>query len=286
MLRRSSPVHDAIFKALHDLGADYVRYVPWLPYPRLAVAEMEPGKWDMTLIDPMTEDFLKATEGHSTILNFSTLPAWLFMTDQPVAYPQDPDQVFWTYTQGKDLRDGGLQQLSEYYAHLVSWYTQGGFTDRTAQRHESGHHYQIPYWEVFNEPEIEHQTSPQDYTARYDAIVAAIHAVSPETRFVGMGLAFPSGHPEFFEYFLDHKNHQPGTPLDMISYHFYATPAAGQTPDHWQYTFFDQADRFVATVRYIEEIRKRLSPATRTTLDEIGSILPGDPMGPKGIPDI
>ena len=28
-------------------------------------------------------------------------------------------------------------------------------------------------------------------------------------------------------------------------------------------------------MRYIEEIRKRLSPTTRTTLDEIGSILPG-----------
>src|SRR5689334_11731941 len=53
MLRRSSPVHDAIFQALRDLGADYVRYVPWLPYPRLAVAELDPGAWDTSLIDPM-----------------------------------------------------------------------------------------------------------------------------------------------------------------------------------------------------------------------------------------
>ena len=47
MLRRSSPVHDQIFKALRDLRADYVRYVPWLPYPRLGIAELEPGIWDM-----------------------------------------------------------------------------------------------------------------------------------------------------------------------------------------------------------------------------------------------
>jgi hypothetical protein len=72
----------------------------------------------------------------------------------------------------------------------------------------------------------------------------------------------------------------------MISYHFYATPVAGETPDHWQYTFFDQADGFFHTVRYVEQIRKRLSPATRTTLDEIGSILPGDPAGKETIPDI
>ena len=287
MLNRSSPVHDQIFQALRDMGADYVRYVPWLPYPRLAVAELEPGVWDTSVIDPMTVDFFKATEGHSTILNFSTIPAWLFKTAKPVTYPKDPNEVFWTYTQGKELSEGGLQDLADYYARLVSWYTKGGFTDRQGKRHTSDFHFKIPYWEVFNEPDAEHQTSPEDYTARYDAVVAAIHAVSPETKFVGLGLAYPSRYPEQFEYFLNPKNHRPGTPLDMISYHFYATPAAGQTPDHWQYTFFDQAERFIDSVRYIEVIRKRLSPETRTTLDEIGSILPGDPVGPKsGIPDI
>lgn len=40
-LQRGTPDHDNPFKALHDLGADYVRYVPWLPYPKLRVAELE-----------------------------------------------------------------------------------------------------------------------------------------------------------------------------------------------------------------------------------------------------
>src|SRR5208282_6052817 len=187
-----------------------------------------------------------------------------FHTDKPVTYPADADEATWTYTQGKDLGEGGMAELAAYYARLVSWYTQGGFTD----------------------PDFEHGTSPRDYTARYDAVVAAIHRVSPETKFVGLALAAPSVHPEMFEYFLDHKNHRPGTPLDMISYHFYATPAASETPEHWQYTFFDQADGFLNTVRYVEQIRKRLSPETRTTLDEIGSILPGDPAGRETIPDL
>jgi hypothetical protein len=285
-LRRGSAIHDAVFRALHELGADYVRYVPWLPYPKLAVAELEPGVWDTSLIDPMTVDFLNATEGHSTILNFSTIPAWLFKTDKPVAYPTDPDQANWDYTQGKELRPGGLQDLADYYARLVSWYTQGGFTDKQGKRHASDFHFRIPYWEIFNEPDFEHVTSAADYTARYDAVAAAIHAVSPETKFVGLALAAPSDHPEMFEYFLNHKNHRSGIPLDMISYHFYATPAAGETPDTWQYTFFDQADGFFHTVRYVEEIRQRLSPETRTTLDEIGSILPGDPAGKETIPGV
>ena len=285
-LRPGSAIHDAAFRTLRDLGADYVRYVPWFPYPKLAVAELEPGVWDTSLIDPMTIDFFHATEGHPTILNFSTIPAWLFRTDKPVTYPADPDEATWTYTQGKDLREGGMADLAAYYARLVSWYTQGGFTDRKGQRHVSGFHFKIPYWEVFNEPDFEHGTPPRDYTARYDAVVAAIHRVSPETKFVGLALAAPSAHPEMFEYFLDHSHHRPGIPLDMISYHFYASPAPFETLEDWQYTFFDQADGFLNTVRYVEQIRKRLSPTTRTTLNEIGSILPGDPAGKETIPDL
>ena len=77
-----------------------------------------------------------------------------------------------------------------------------------------------------------------------------------------------------FEYFLNHANHKPGIPLDMISYHFYATPTKEQTAENWQYSFFDQADKFLVGVRFIEAIRKRLSPETKVDMDEVGSILP------------
>ena len=42
---------------------------------------------------------------------------------------------------------------------------------------------------------------------------------------MGMALAAPGRDPKFFEYFLNPANHKPGIPLDMISYHFYASPA-------------------------------------------------------------
>jgi hypothetical protein len=42
MVRNSSPIHAQVFKALKDLAADYVRYVPWFPYPKMVVAELEP----------------------------------------------------------------------------------------------------------------------------------------------------------------------------------------------------------------------------------------------------
>jgi hypothetical protein len=280
-LARGAKLHDGAFAALHMLGADYVRYVPWLPYPRLAVAELEPpaaGKtsWDFSQIDPMLDDFMQATAGHSVILNFSTIPAWMFTTKKPVTYPSDPMELDWHYTQGTELRDPSMKEVSEYYARLLQWYMQGGFTDENGKRWESGHHYKIAYWEVLNEIDLEHHWTPQEYTKFYDAVTTAMRKVDPQIKFVGLALAYPGKAPEMMEYFLNPANHATGVPLDFISYHYYAQPTAEQTIEDWQYTFFDQAEGFLNTVRYVEAIRKRLSPQTRTDLDELGAILPGD----------
>jgi hypothetical protein len=280
-LRRGSAVHDNAFKSLHDLGADYVRYVPWLPYPRLGVAELEPPKdgatsWDFSLIDPMTIDFLDATKGHSVVLNFSTIPQWMYKTDKPVSYPDDPDKAVWDYEQGSELRDPSFKEVADYYARLLSWYTKGGFTDEMGKRHDSGYHYAVPYWEVLNEVDFEHRMTPPTYTSLYDAIVTAMKKVQPDLKFVGISLAIPGHNPEFFEHFLNHANHKPGIPLDCISYHFYAVPTPDEPLDIQQHTVFAQADGFLNTVRYIETIRKRLSPDTITTINEIGIISADD----------
>ena len=274
-LRRGSKIHDRVFQALHDLGADCVRYVPWLPYPKLGVAELEPPKdgktsWDFSLIDPMTEDFMNATAGHPVILNFSTIPEWMFKTEKPVPYPADPDQPTWDYEQGSEFRDPTLKEVADYYVRLVSWYTLGGFTDEYGQRHESGHHYKIEHWEVLNE--LEHDMTPETYTRFYDAVVAAIRKVQPQMKFVALALALPANDFQYIEYFLNPKNHKPGTPLDMISYHFYASPSPDETDEIKPYTFFEHADQFLSTVRLIEAARQRLSPTTGTAVDEIGSI--------------
>ena len=279
LMSRNSPIHDPVFRALQDLRCDYVRYVPWLPYPKLAVAELEPpedstASWDFSLLDPFAEDFALASEGHSTIWNFSTIPQWMFKTEKPVAYPADPGQVTWSYEQGTEFRDPSLRELADYYARLLSWYTRGGFTDEYGKRHESGHHFKIDYWELLNEINSEHQMTPQVYTRVYDAIVEAIRGVDPRIKFVGLALGSTS--KEYFEYFLNHKNHMPGIPIDMLSYHFYASPTPDETPDVMQYTYWEQADHFLGVVEYIQNLRARLSPETQTTVDELGSISADD----------
>lgn len=281
LMGRGSPVHDQVWSALSSLHANYVRYVPWLPYPKLAVAELEPpanGKtsWDFSLIDPYIEDFFRSNTQRPVILDFSTIPQWMFQTPKRIDYPADPNKLTGTYTQGNELRDPSLKELSDYYARLIGWYTCGGFTDEYGKFHKSDHHYQFDYWEVLNEPDQEHTMSPEQYTARYDAIVLAVLKVQPKMKFVGIALAQTLGRPDYLEYFLNSQHHKPGVPLDMISYHFYAAPAADQPPDTWQYTVFDQSVRFIETVKYVDFIRKRLSPATGTTVDELGVIAPDD----------
>jgi len=278
MVRPGSSIHVATFKALKELGADYVRYVPWFPYPKMAVAELDPPtkdktSWNFTYLDSTMKVFMGAQEGHSVVINFSTTPAWMWKTDSVVTYPEDAYKTCWSYNQGTQLRDTTMKEVSAYFARLLSWYVKGGFTDELGKFHKSGHFYKIPYWEVLNEPDLEHRVSPKLYTKMYDAIVLEMKKVSPDTKFVGLSLAQTSN-PEYFEYFLNLKNHKPGIVLEGISYHHYSSPSLeGQPLDFYQYTFFEKADAFLDRVRYIENIRKRLAPKTFTMINELGVIL-------------
>jgi hypothetical protein len=455
MIERGVPIHDHVYRALRSLEAEYVRFVPWFPYPKLAVAELDPPtasttSWDFSLIDPLVEDFMAATDGRSTIVNFSTIPEWMWapvpwtidngallavggdngIADQgtdwtdytfavdvtplatgshngssyaqagwlvrmrdsgdgygfllsnypyenqgsgfivfviftngqattvrptalpfavtggqtyqvattvsgsslsvevngskvltvqdgtyaagtvgfresgpesatfgtvlvtdangatlfaddfshglsqwspPPTYPADPSAVDFGYEQGTQLLVP-VDVVGDYYRRLVSWYTAGGFTDENGQFHKSNHYYELPYWEVLNEIDAEHDLSPQEYTAVYDAIVTAIQSVSPETKFVGLALT-NAGELAYYEYFLDPANHRSGVPIDFISYHFYADPGSDSTVDQMGPVSFPQVDNFVATVGQVEEIRKSLAPSVRTTVDEVGTIL-------------
>ncbi|RCH56264.1 glycosyl hydrolase family 39 [Mucilaginibacter hurinus] len=281
-------MHASIFKSIKDLGAEYVRFAPWYPYPKLAVAELEPPdgnktSWDFSLIDPIVLDYMEASKGHKSILNFPTIPQWMFITPKRVPYPADPNTVDFSYGGGNLLRDTTLKEVSDYFARIVSWYSKGGFTDEAGKYHKSGHYFKIPYWEVLNEPELEHNLTPEQYTKIYDAVVLAIRKVSPETKFIGMASCV-YGDPKFYEYFLNPKNHKPGVPIDMISYHFYAGGNAIQTLTDYQSTYYDKSEHFVTSVKFIENIRKRLNPNVGVATNELGTFLT-DEMRTKPIPD-
>ena len=275
-LRGNSPIKRRLFNSLRTFHSNYARLHFWYPYPRLAVAELEPPgngetHWDFSLIDPIVESFYTASEGRPVMLNFSTPPQWMYKTEEAPTYPADPGEIAWKYGQGAELRDPTLAEIREYYRRLASWYVLGGFVDEFGRKHESGHRFTIDYWEVLNEVDTEHNMSPELYTRVYDEVVEAVKKVSPRTHFSGLALGIPANRPEYFEYFLNPRNHKPNIPLDMISYHFYAFPEVDESSEVQQFTLFRQADAFVSTVKYIEAIRTRLSPTTKTYLNEVGT---------------
>ena len=67
-------------EALANLGAEFVRFSPWFPYPRVAVTELAPSdctaskpatNWNSTLFDGVIRDFMSAVCGPGAVLNYS-----------------------------------------------------------------------------------------------------------------------------------------------------------------------------------------------------------------------
>ncbi len=56
--------------------------IPGWPWPNWSRPQRKKPVGDFSLIDPMTKDFLAATEGHSPIVNFSTVPHVAFQDGQ------------------------------------------------------------------------------------------------------------------------------------------------------------------------------------------------------------
>ena len=106
--------------------------------------------------------------------------------------------------------------------------------------------------------------------------MTAVRAVAPRMKFVGVSVAYPARGAEMFEYFLNPQNHKAGIPLDAISYHYYYSPAKDEPAEAQQFTAWDQTAGFLNTVRYVEAIRKRLSPKTATMINEVGAISADD----------
>ena len=285
--RPNHPMHDKINGALEKFNATHVRFLPWFTHPKVAVPEIEPPtdeatSWDFSLLDPYVEDFMKINDGKPVVANFATIPTWMFKVENPMPYPEDPDQAFWPYEQGSELRDESMKEVADYFYRLASWYMKGGFTDELGKFHKSDHHYKFDYWEVLCEPDLGHALSPETYTKLYDAVVERLQELDPDMKFIGLSVSHTVTTPDYFLYFLDEKNHKPGVRLDAFSYHFYAGADLNNTfiqdqnapYEEWRGIFFAQADGFLARAKFIEAIRKQLAPNAETHINEIGTFSP------------
>lgn len=278
----TSPVAKRAWQSLADLGADYVRYVPWFPYPLVGVAELLPPNakqtfWNFEYILPQFKAFMNATQGqgHTTIPNFSTQPTWMFNTSD-WSYPLNPNKVDWSYPKG-GLYSNTTQKVAEYYGRLLSWIVKGEFVDELGNVITGGPRFPLTHWEIFNEIEFEHNLSPQEYTKMYDAIVKQIRLdADPNHKIQFVGLALGTRNTATIAYFIDPSNHDPDVlPLDYISFHFYASGKNRVNASTYE-DFFPQADQFFKEAANIQSIRRVLNPSVKIDVDEIGCILADD----------
>ncbi len=101
--------------------------------------------------------------------------------------------------------------------------------------------------QVLNEPDSEHLFTPQAYTLFYDTVTAALSAVQPGLRYVGMALETHRNWA-WWDYFLNASNHRVGAQLDYASFHFYSHSTSRTDPSNYE-QFFPQCDDFVEEVR-------------------------------------
>lgn len=288
---RTSPVAWKLFDYLHDLNADLVRYVPWYPYPKIGVAELEPPdnetqatSWDFTYIQQQFYDTFQAVtsnRGKRIIINFSTQPAWMFNTTD-WSYDRNINRANWHYANGHWVPET-TQLVAEYYGRLASWILHGSFVDEFGREINGGPAYgdRVTHWEVFNEPTGEHSLSWTIYNEMYDAIVQEIRRVADpnhQIKFVGMALI---GHTnwEWWRGFLTLDNHHPAV-RDAVtggyaSFHWYGHVGSRTDVSTFEKTF-EQLKKFLADMDQIVALRDELSPTTKLSLDEAGVIPPDD----------
>jgi len=238
---RDSPIHGPFWAALKDLKTDDTRLQLWYSITNTAVPELkEPTAtetfWNFTYMDQLMADFYANTSGKRHI-NMGTIPRWMF--DVPtLELPKEAGASFYPYTDGthkSHLKDPSGKQFADYQARIYQWYTKGGFTDELGKFHKSGLHYKIEFWDVCNEPDFENGISVEQYTKIYDAVTEAIHKIDPNVQFFAPEVS--GSEVPWAKYFLDMKNHKPGTmPIAWFTFHNYVE--AKNDPSTWQEKFF------------------------------------------------
>ena len=115
---------DAYAAALQNLGAEFVRFSPWFPYPRVVVPELRPPdctqtkpatNWNSSFLDQIMKDFMTAVCGKDAASGRCDAP------NAPNA-PDAPNNAGQTSSTSSSSSSSVIQQLST----MPSWMYEGG----------------------------------------------------------------------------------------------------------------------------------------------------------------
>jgi hypothetical protein len=157
------------------------------------LAQTGPDAWDFTVNNSMLPSILSVGD-HNPIYQVASAPAFL-------------------ETNGA-LAPANFPQFAAYSANMVRYFNTGGF-DAGGQHFQSPSPYQVTWWGIFNEPDV-NNVSASDYPTLYNAVVPAMQAVDPNIKFVALELAYLYDYlPEFLANVKAH--------VDVIAMHFYGS---------------------------------------------------------------
>ncbi len=186
-----------------ELGIRYVRLhdVPWsfddaaninYIFPRFDADPDQPDSYDFF----QTDWYLKSIESLGIGIIYGLGPT----AEYPKLPPRhvDPPQDF--------------EKWAKVCVNVIKHYNSGW---------ANGYHYNIKYWEIWNEPDIPNfwTGTPEEYYRLYETTAKAIKSYDPKVKVGGPVLAV---HLSFLEGFLAYcRDHQ--VPLDFVSWHMYST---------------------------------------------------------------
>lgn len=107
-------------------------------------------------------------------------------------------------------------RYAEIARHIVLHYNRGW---------AHGYHFQIPYWEIWNEPDLGKvfwSGTAQQYFELYDRLARAVKQADPDALVGGPAIAAPNDASPYRDRFLEHVR-KSQVPLDFYSWHWYAT---------------------------------------------------------------
>jgi alpha-N-arabinofuranosidase len=193
--RRLDPQHSHLFRQYEDIGVDYVRthdyYGPAdmrVLFPDLQADPDDESSYDFT----STDRELEAINRVGAEILFRLGESW----GSPVTYVAPQDHAAW----------------AQAAVHVAKHYNDGW---------ADGFHWDVEYWEVWNEPDIQFWTgTPEEYYQLYEAAARALKAYDPTLKVGGPGLCCQNDFLKgFLAYCRDHD-----VPLDFVSWHYYGGP--------------------------------------------------------------
>ena len=157
------------------------------------LAQTGPDSWDFTVNNSMLPSILSVGD-HNPIYQVASAPAFM-------------------ETNGA-LAPANFPQFAAYSANMVRYFNTGGF-HAGGQHFQSPAPYQITWWGIFNEPDV-NNVSASDYPTLYNTVVPAMQAVDPNIKFVALELAYLYDYlPEFLA--------KAKARVDVIAMHFYGS---------------------------------------------------------------